>query len=172
MGAGKEASFYETYRKKRRGDIRRGVGRARGTERMLEGKPEEPGPGSLGITLCLERGSWGRCDRWAVPQGPASHIVAQPQDQRAERQTTTYQMRESYGSEATSWSNTPLWTADSRQDTARLLLLWRRRRLPVIESIDFRRLISYQGNQLGAGAGVWTVTDKGPVMNRTGQSCV
>lgn len=59
--------------------MRRGVGRARGTERMLEGKPEEPGPGSLGITLCLERGSWGRCDRWAVPRGAASHIVAQPE---------------------------------------------------------------------------------------------
>lgn len=118
MGAGEAGSFYEPYSKKRRGDVRWGLGRAWGTELTLEAKPEEPGPGSLGITLCLERGSWGRRDRWAVRRGPASLVVAQPRDQRAQRQTTTYQMGESYISEATSWSNTPLWTAAGRQDTA------------------------------------------------------
>lgn len=118
MGAGEAGSFYEPYSKKRRGDVRWGLGRAWGTELTLEAKPEEPGPGSLGITLCLERGSWGRRDRWAVRRGPASLVVAQPRDQRAQRQTTNYQMGESYISEATSWSNTPLWTAAGRQDTA------------------------------------------------------
>ena len=118
MGAGEAGSFYEPYSKKRRGDVRWGLGRAWGTELTLEAKPEEPGPGSLGITLCLERGSWGRRDRWAVRRGPASLVVAQPRDQRAQRQTTTYQMGDSYISEATSWSNTPLWTAAGRQDTA------------------------------------------------------
>ena len=118
MGAGEAGSFYEPYSKKRRGDVRWGLGRAWGTELTLEAKPEEPGPGSLGITLCLERGSWRRRDRWAVRRGPASLVVAQPRDQRAQRQTTTYQMGESYISEATSWSNTPLWTAAGRQDTA------------------------------------------------------
>ena len=139
MGAGEAGSFYEPYSKKRRGDVRWGLGRAWGTELTLEAKPEEPGPGSLGITLCLERGSWRRRDRWAVRRGPASLVVAQPRDQRAQRQTTTYQMGESYTSETTPHCE--------RRQGVMAILATRGRRLPFIGKLASRCLTSLQENQ-------------------------
>lgn len=95
------------------------------------------------------------------PQGPESLVVAQPRDKRARRQRQFIRWGESYVSETTSWSNTPLWTADGRQDTAGPSATLEAAAATSHRALTSEGLISYQGNHLGARASVWTVTDKG-----------
>ena len=118
--------------------------------------------GSLGITLYLERGSWGRHEHWAMPPRSCKPCSSPASRQKSpETETTTYQMGESYVSEATSWSNTPLWTADGRQDTVGPSATLEEAVATSYRALTSDGLISYQGNQLGARASMWTATDKG-----------
>ena len=75
-----------------------------------------------------------------APHRPTSLVVAQPRDQTKSLETVTEAWRVHWtrGSYTKSWGDTPMCTADSRQDVIEAFTTQGRRMLPSIRGIEIR----------------------------------